>query len=265
MSAAPPPPPSDDGGSSSPPSSGSGGGASAPPPGGSGFTAGGGAGGSSPGSVDLGQAFSFGWEAFKANAQPLVLGTLLLLVAVVVVGGLWFFVSGLLLGRGGAGGGLVGLVLLTVGSLAFVIGAVIVQAATIRVGLKLVDGQSIELGDLTSTDRLGPILVTSLLIGVGTMVGVLLCVLPGIVFGFATSFALFYVIDQRSEPVEAIRASIDLFRENLGPALLLVFLTSLVAQIGSYACGIGMLVTWPIAYIALAHGYRQLRGQPVVG
>lgn len=253
----PPPPP----GGGQPPS---------PPPGsgdqgGGGFTAGGGAGQSS-GGLDIGAAFRFGWETFQANVGPLVIGILVLFVGIFAISFVWQLLVGGLVGTTegdaiGIGGAIAGLSVFAIGSFVSIVGQYIVQAVIVRAGFDLVDGRGIDTARLFDTDNLGAIIITGLLVSLGTTVGLILCIIPGIIFAIIAGYSFHFVIDEGKAPVDAIRASIDLYRDQPGSALLLWLVTSIVSGLGALLCGVGLLVTFPVALIAQAHGFRQLRGR----
>ena len=82
---------------------------------------------------------------------------------------------------------------------------------------------------------------------------------------FAAGFAPYFVVDRGLGALEAIQASIELFRSSLGPLLLLwlaiiglTFILSNVPVIGSFA----MML---IQSAALGIAYLQLTGQTIGG
>lgn len=203
----------------------------------------------------------FGWQAFVANALVILVVLIGLALFNGAVNWVWQEFLDALIGDGRNTGSLVvGLGLSFLGGLVSLVVGVFIQAVYIRGGLDLVDGHELDAGRLLRTDDLVPLLVTSLLVGLGITVGLILCVLPGIVFAFLSAFSLHYVVDEGLAPVDAIRASIDLVRADLGNALLLWFVTLVVAIAGVLLCGVGVFVSAPVAFLATVHGYRQLRG-----
>lgn len=94
---------------------------------------------------------------------------------------------------------------------------------------------------------------------------VCLGIIPGILFAFAAGFAPYFVVDRGLGALEAIQASIELFRSSWGPLLLLwlaiiglTFILSNVPVIGSFA----MML---IQSAALGIAYLQLTGQTIGG
>lgn len=210
--------------------------------------------------VDLGSAFQYGWAKFQENLGPILIGLIGLFVVTAVLGFIWQVIVG---GIFDGGGLFASLLASSIGSFVFAIGGYVIQGAMIRAGFDLVDGRSLDTGRLFDTSMLGPVIVTGLLISIITTIGYILCFFPGLIAAIVLSFSLHFVVDQGASPTDALRASVELFRENTGQALLLAVATFIVAFAGAILCGVGLLVTVPVALIAQAYGFRQLNGQPV--
>ena len=221
--------------------------------------------------TSVGDAFSWGWTKFTQQVGPFLLGVLAYLAVIVVVSAVLFAV---LLGgtvasvdpdtqelRNGAGVGLVFGYLL-VAAVAVLLSA-FMQAGVTRASLEVADGRRIEVGTFFRFDDFGKVVVAALLVGLGTAVGTLLFVLPGLVFAFLAQFTLFFVIDKRLAPVDAIRASFTLVSRNLSTVLLLFLGVYAANLVGSALCGVGQLVSFPVGLLATAWMYRRLQGEPV--
>ena len=100
-------------------------------------------------------------------------------------------------------------------------------------------------------------------VAAATFVGTILCYLPGLVVGFFTSYSLYFVMDKGLAPIEAIKASVNLVKDNLGTTIVWYIVGGLVAGAGAIACGVGLLVTIPIFLLGTAYTYKHLTGQPV--
>lgn len=221
--------------------------------------------------TSVGDAFSWGWTKFTQQVGPFLLGVLAYLAVIVVVSAVLFAV---ILGgtvasvdpdtqelRNGAGVGLVFGYLL-VAAVAVLLSA-FMQAGVTRATLEVADGRRIEVGTFFRFDDFGKVVVAALLVGLGTAVGTLLFVIPGLVFAFLAQFTLFYVIDKRMAPVDAIRSSFTLVSRNLGTVLLLFLAVYAANLVGSALCGIGQLVSFPVGLLATTWMYRRLQDEPV--
>lgn len=221
--------------------------------------------------TSVGDAFSWGWTKFTQQVGPFLLGVLAYLAVIVVVTAVLFAV---ILGgtvasvdpdtqelRNGAGVGLV-FGYLVVAAVALLLSA-FMQAGVTRATLEVADGRRIEVGTFFRFDDFGKVVVAALLVGLGTAVGTLLFVIPGLVFAFLAQFTLFYVIDKRMAPVDAIRASFTLVSRNLGAVLLLFLAVYAANLVGSALCGVGQLVSFPVGLLATTWMYRRLQDEPV--
>ncbi len=225
---------------------------------------------------DLGEALTYSWQRLQANISQLVLAMVVLSVgglATVVMAGTF---QRLLLDSGRAkfnattgdvvvteGSGLLTVLVVTalISALVFVAFQVL-ASGLIRGALGMTEGREFKVAEMLRTDRIGPVVVTSLLVGALTFVGTLLCYVPGLVVGFLTSYSLFFVLDQGLAPTAAVRASVNLVKDNLGPALLWYVVGGFVALAGLIACGVGVLLTVPLVLIGSAYTYKMLAEAP---
>jgi len=183
------------------------------------------------------------------NIGPLVLTTLVILVAQVV----------LRVGFSG-GRGVVALLL----SIATSVVSLILAMGLIRAALRVTDGGTPELSQLTETDQLGPYIVQAILVGLAIGIGLLACIIPGVIAAVLFAFAGYAVIDSRDgDAVGAIKRSFEIVKGNFGAVLGLMLLLMLINIAGALLCGIGLLFTYPMTSVAIAYAYRTLNGQPV--
>jgi hypothetical protein len=271
-SGAPPPPPPPSGPpQGGPPPGDAGGWGSPPPPGGPGEP--GGWGGAPPpppggpagaGGYSVGNAFSYAFEKFKANWGPLVLITLVLLVGYVVIQGISQVVQRSMMDSGDSFG-LFGLaaILSWLFAAATIVLQLIVQAGIIQGGLRLTRNQQITFSSAFEGINWGQVIAAALIIGALTFVGFILCIIPGIIVLFLTSYTLYFVIDRGMTAIDGIKASVDMVRNNLG-VLLLFFLATVGVQIlGTCLCLVGLLAAIPINVLAQVYTFRTLNDDPV--
>jgi uncharacterized membrane protein len=269
MSQSPPPPPPPGGYGAPPPPPGGYGGPPPPPGGYGGPPPGGGYGGppqpggygGPPAQWDIGSALSYGWNKFQANAGQIIIAALALVVGVAVIAVVGFLIQGAIVSYDTSF-----FLILIIN--AFIVAAIIVVAQVIGAGiirgaLDITEGRPFTAATVFKFHNIGNVLVTGLIIGGLVLVGTILCYLPGIVVGFATSYAMYFVLDKNMAPVDAIKASVDLVKNNLGNTILWYIVAALVGGAGAIVCGIGALVTYPIALIGTAYTYKLLTRQPV--
>ena len=230
MSQVPPPPPP-----ASPP----------PPPGGAPI-----GGASAP--LNIGDAVGYGWNAFVKNVGPLILVTLAVFVPSIVLN----------LIAQAAGNTFISLVF----SLAAAIVSFILGFGLLRAALLVTRGETPVPADLFKTDGLGAYFVASILYAIGLYIGLILCIVPGIIFVVIFWF-YGYVIAESGDavsPTDALARAAAISKgkrwELFGLGVVLV----LINFVGVLACGIGLLFTYGISAIAVAYAYRSLSGQTVV-
>jgi hypothetical protein len=136
-------------------------------------------------------------------------------------------------------------------------------AALIRAAFDVTEGRRVDLGLAFSRWDKAQVLVLAILCAIGTMIGLVLCILPGIVFLFFTWFATYFVVGSGQNAIEAIASSFRFAIDHIGNLLLLFLLSAVIVIAGACACGIGLLVAMPIVTIAAAYTFRVLQGQPV--
>lgn len=214
-----------------------------------------------PTSPDLGLAFSGSWQAFRDHlASLLVAGGVLLLVTVlplVLLVPLWWEL--VTTDRTSTPDiSVLQVVLSVVGVLLMALLVPIFQSNLTRMCLGILDGEKPGTFEILRLKRLGGTIGAELLIGLGTLVGFLLCILPGIIFSWAAGFTYQLLHDRGLGPFEALKASVSFVRRNLGWALVTLLLGGFVASLGSYACLVGMVASAPFAQLFICHLYRQI-------
>ena len=122
-----------------------------------------------------------------------------------------------------------------------------------------------EVGDLFKVDGYGPYILASMLFVLGFDVGLILCIVPGIIF--AATFGFYgFVIVERGDGVgwsTRCKASADLTRGNRWQLFGLGLVLLLINVVGLLACGVGLIFTLGITIIAWAYIYRALSGETV--
>lgn len=217
--------------------------------------------------VRLGEWISEGWNMFAEEWKVWVLNALVLsgaTVVPVVAAYVFFFVVAAASPRG-AGAGL-GVAML---GLIFVVAIVVILVNALLVGgmyntaFKQLRGERISVGDMFSAgDRALSVLGAAILVGILTMIGMMLCVIPAFIVGGALFFTLPLVVERRLSVGDAIQTSREATRGDLFMFVLFALIVTLIAQAGSYLCYIGLLVTLPLQFTIAAIAYRDCFGVP---
>ena len=223
----------------------------------------------------VGAAFSFGWAKFKANLGPILIAALVMLAVLVTIQVLQAILTGgdeltfevdpntgqLESTSSGMLGGSI-LASLFFGGLSFLV-QLVIQSGIVKGSLDLTRGKPISLGSMFSGFDFVQVLVASLILAVATIIGIVLCVLPGLAVMFFSAFTLYFIIDKQMPAIQAIKASFSFVMANAG-TLIVFFLACIAAYIvGALLCGVGLLVAIPVVVLAQAYAFRTLQGEQV--
>jgi len=105
-----------------------------------------------------------------------------------------------------------------------------------------------------------PALVASLLIGVFTFAGTLLCIIPGLVVAAMYKFTYLFMIDKRMDFWPAMQASHAVVKNDYFGFTMFLILAFLVNVLGVLCCLVGLLVTIPLTFAAITVAYREIVG-----
>ncbi|MBA2418999.1 MAG: hypothetical protein H0V59_08705 [Nocardioidaceae bacterium] len=214
------------------------------------------------GVFSVGAAVSYGWNRFKANTVQWVLIMLVIVVISVTVD---FAFGGLDYASDDADADAslaVTFTLAGVGSaLATAVINSLLHAAVVRGSLDETFGRKASFESVLRLGNIVDVVLAGLLTTVLTLIGLLLFVLPGIVFAFVSWFTLMFVLDKQQSPVTAVMSSVTLVSASIGPCLLLALASIGIVILGFLACGVGVLAALPVVSIASAYAYRALQGE----
>jgi hypothetical protein len=214
----------------------------------------------------VGDAFNYGWKKFQEYLGPILIAMLLFVVVAGVVNAIGAaFAGGFgeLVDPDDIGIGMFFSFGYFVFSLLGALVSLLIQAAVVRGALDITKGERIDLSTFLSTENLGQIVLAAILLAIGTTIGLILCIVPGLILIFYSQFTYQFIIDKGLPAFDAIKASFDLVNRNLGTVVVLFLASILAFFIGAILCGIGLLVTIPVTIIATAYAYRMMTGQTV--
>ncbi|MDH4336808.1 MAG: DUF975 family protein [Candidatus Krumholzibacteria bacterium] len=112
--------------------------------------------------------------------------------------------------------------------------------------------------------RLHIYIAAMIIVGIAVFMGLVLLIIPGIIFLLRLWFVGFVVVDEAVGPVEAIQRSWDITRGRTMDLFLLFLLLVGLNLLGIVALGVGLLVTVPISGLSLAFVYRELKPKAAV-
>jgi hypothetical protein len=214
----------------------------------------------------VGDAFNYGWKKFQEYLGPILIAMILFVVVAGVVnaiGAVFAGGFGELTDPDDIGIGMFFSFGYLVFSLLGALVSLLIQAAVVRGALDITKGEKIDVSTFLSTENLGQIVLAAILLAIGTAIGLILCIIPGLILIFYSQFTYQFIIDKGLPAFDAIKASFDLVNRNLGSVVVLFLASILAFIIGAILCGVGLLVTIPVTIIATAYAYRMMTGQSV--
>ena len=224
-------------------------------------------------------AIQYGWAKFTKSPSTLLVPALLVLVVLIVVDGIiQVILRGALLGTHDCTRTVLGVTVdnakcgpgffttLLVSALGGLVASFIGQllgAGLIKSALNVADGKAVNVGDVFGYATKPNVVTTAALVAGATFIGSLLCYLPGLIVGFLTLFAMFYVVDKDMAPMDAIKASYSLTTSKIGETILFYLLGIVVIVVGAILCLVGLLAAVPVVLAGAAYTFRVLNNEPV--
>lgn len=195
----------------------------------------------------IGEAIEFGWNITKNN-----LG---FFIVVFIIAGLILIIPGTLsqLTRQNA----LGLsIIFSIGS--FVL-QLIIGMGLIRIAIRFYDNGKAEFSDLFCCLHIFfKYLLGSILYGLIVSVGIILLVIPGIIWAIKFYFFGYLIVDKNLGPIEALKRSSAITDGSKWDLFLLGLLLFGINLIGAIPFFLGWFVTIPITMVAMAFVYRRL-------
>jgi hypothetical protein len=185
--------------------------------------------------IDISAAISRGWSLVSDNMAVLVGAT--------VLG--WLVTVGLAL----------------VPILGWIVGFVLLGGLDYMF-LRRIRGETVQVGDVFAGFNLAfvNLAMAGLVKWLLTTLGLCLCIIPGIYLAVGYVFALPLVIDKQMEFWTAMEVSRRVVHEHWWSMLALVIVLALVAFAGFLLCGVGALISIPVASAAFLYVYEDLFG-----
>jgi uncharacterized membrane protein len=195
--------------------------------------------------IETKEALLYGWEKFKETYQIFVPALIVIIGLELVMGYLEkaevseFLVIGVLI----------------LGSIA----EVIISMGLMKISLKIVDGEDVAFDDIFSVTHLFfSFLGASILYGLIVAGGMLLLIVPGLVWLVTYWLFQYAVVDRERGAIDSLRAAKEA-SEGVRWQLALFMGTLVIVNVAGFmALGIGLFITVPVTTIAGAYVYRAL-------
>ena len=202
----------------------------------------------------MGEAISFGWDVMRNNIGFF----LLLLIVAFFIENILGFVSDF----AGRDFPMIAVLLSLVGAML----GLVVQMGMIKVSLQFCDGIKGKLDDLLSTfNLLLSMIVASIVYILIVICGMILFVVPGVIWGIKFSLYPYFIVDEGLGPIEAIKASGNATDGAKLHLWLFGLLMGLINIAGALALFVGLFATIPTSMVAYAYVYRTLAGKSAGG
>jgi hypothetical protein len=131
-----------------------------------------------------------------------------------------------------------------------------------RMALKQVRGQAIAVGDLFSgADIIGSMIGAALLYVLAVYLGAIFLIIPGLLLAGLLMLTFPLIADQRAGVIDAMKMSFAALKGDMWSALGFFFVAGIVSSLGALLCGVGLLFTAPIQFLATAIVYQDFFGR----
>lgn len=142
--------------------------------------------------------------------------------------------------------------------------AVIYLSITLKIGgtkilLRIYDGEKPKIKEMFNSHGLfWRFLGESVLYSLIILVGIILLVVPGIIFAIMFAFASIIIVDTKSGIIDSLKESANITKGSKMKLLGFFIVLGLINMLGYVALGIGVFMTIPISTYAMIHAYREL-------
>ena len=132
-----------------------------------------------------------------------------------------------------------------------------------RAAIRSTQGVPPTFSEMFTTQYLGRYILYMIVFAIFGVLGLILCILPGLLVFFFLQLGPYYILDKGLSVGDAFKASYTAVSKNIGPALIMTIINVLVQILGGLFFGLLTLVTLPFACLFTAHMYRQFNREPI--
>ena len=217
-------------------------------------------------SIDIGHCISRGWDLVMQNFWPVVGTSLLVMVCMSAVNqilGIFSTPAVRHIWEAHTASLGDGLAIFGVSILGAPVQAIF-MGGLFKYYLKLIRGEPARLEDAFSGFSAAPgqLLLLGLVSGLFTIIGYVLCILPGLYLVVAWTFAIPLVMDRQLAFWDAMELSRKVITRHWFVFFGLVLVAGLVAALGFLALCVGIFVSMPVCWAAILYAYEDLFGRP---
>lgn len=198
----------------------------------------------------IGEAIGFGWKTMKSNLGFFI--ALLIIVAIIEM--VPEVISEITRENFPA-------VALLADLLSFVV-QMVIGMGVIKITLRFCDGEKAGFADLFSCLPLFfRYLFAGILYCLIVLAGMILLVVPGIIWGIQYQFFSYFIVDKQTGIIESLKRSSAITKGSRWNLFLFGLLLALINALGMLALLIGLFATVPTTIVATAYVYRKLAAQ----
>lgn len=201
----------------------------------------------------ISEAVSTGWQKVKPR-MGFFIGSTLLLFGIAIVFSLVY--GGLMAADSGFASLIGGIIYI-----AYIAFCIFIGVAFMKISLDIMDDKQVKIADLFNTAHLKyfwKYLGTSILYVLIIYGGLILLIVPGIIWAIKYQFVYMLVVDKDMKIWDAFKKSAEMTKGIKGKLLLYDIVFMLVYYVGLIALLVGVFVTGPIAMMAWVYIYRHL-------
>lgn len=136
---------------------------------------------------------------------------------------------------------------------------VLLMPGMIRAGIKQIRGGTIEVGDMFSATDL---FVGAIVILLAILAGVIACGIGALVTSALFYLSLPLLVDKNLTFGDALKQSMEVTKQNLGFFIVYALVIGIVSGLGLVACGVGLLITFPLRTLGMVVAYERTFNTP---
>jgi len=217
--------------------------------------------------VKWGEWIGEGWQMFASQWQGWVLIMLVFVILILIpVAPVYVFVIGAQLAAAANPDSppdppVMLYLFLPVFYLVIILGSAFLMSGAYKAAFKQLRGGRVGIADLFSGGDVflkaaGGVILTGIL----ACIGAIFCILPAFIVAGLFYFTMPILVEKQVGVFDAMRMSFDRTKGHWFMFALFAFVVGLLAQIGSVACGIGILATFPLYFTINTIAFRDLFG-----
>lgn len=203
----------------------------------------------------IGQALARGWETYKKNLGLLIL-VMLAFAAIHIADGIFGYAVDPVTGQSE---GFVAV------SLFVVLLNIVMSIGMLTISLALIDSKKASFEMLfLSIKQLKKFffyILVNILYFLIILGGLILLIVPGIIWALKYQFCFYFVVDKNLGPIEALQASAKITKGFKWDLLGLTAVAAVINFLGLIALVVGLFVTLPVTWLAYAFVFRALCDQ----